>query len=141
MRLIIRVEAIVLKNSGNHLHSKEYYFKKGITWSLIGSNQFASRLINQGFVFGVGGSCGFADSENYKVYIVLLSSKVSVYILNILNPTVNNQVGDIKNIPIADIDEITNKRISQLVDENVNIFKSDWDSFETSWDFKKHPLV
>lgn len=66
---------------------------------------------------------------------------MAVYILNILNPTTNNQIGDIKNISIVNIDDFMKNEIVKKVDKNVNLSTNDWDSFETSWDFKKNPLV
>ncbi|KJS18734.1 MAG: restriction endonuclease [Clostridiaceae bacterium BRH_c20a] len=118
----------------------QYYFKKGVTWSLISTNTFAARLSGGGFIFDVGGSSGFPDGENVWYILGLLCSRVTYSFLKAFNPTINFQIGDIKNIPIIQ-DTVEKVVINDLVKQNVSISKSDWDSFETSWDFPKHPLV
>ena len=79
--------------------------------------------------------------ETQKYYLLgFLLSKITEYILKILNPTINYQVGDISNLPILKkVFEVP--QISILSQYNISLSKSDWDSFETSWDFKVHPLV
>ena len=130
-----------LLNSGNHLPSREFYFKKGITWSLIGNENFAARISDGGFVFDVGGSSGFPLKEDLEYLLAYLCSKITVNFLKALNPTINFQVGDIKNLPISYIDEEKENEITKLSKENISMAKQDWDSFEISWDFKKHPLL
>ena len=61
-------------------------------------------------------------------------------ILKVIAPTINYQCGDIANIPVL-IDKKMKSQIETFVQDNIEYCKSDWDSFETSWDFKKHPLV
>lgn len=125
---------------GNHLPSRDYYFKKGITWSLIATNNFAARLSSGGFVFDVGGSSGFPPEEWLDYYLGLLCSKVTFSFLKAFNPTINFQVGDIKNIPVIKNDQ-QKAVIEQLVSENIALSRTDWDSFETSWNFIRHPLI
>ena len=72
--------------------------------------------------------------------LVLLNSIVAISILNFINPTINFQVRDILSIPIKE-EILSIHNISMLVDENISITKNDWDSFETSWDFTRHPLL
>ncbi len=118
----------------------QYYFRKGVTWSLISTNTFAARLSGGGFIFDVGGSSGFPDDGNIWYILGLLCSRITYSFLKAFNPTINFQIGDIKNIPtIQDTDR--KMVISDLVKQNVSISKTDWDSFETSWNFHKHPLV
>lgn len=118
----------------------DYYFRRGITWSLISTNTFAARLSPGGFIFDVGGSSGFANEDMILYGLGLLCSKIAYNFLSAFNPTINFQIGDIKNIPIifdkAKVDEI-NINVKQCV----NISKSEWDSYETSWDFKRNPLI
>lgn len=130
----------VLATVGNHLPSREYYFRKGVTWSLIATNSFAARLSKGGFVFDVGGSSGFPKAEWNNYYLGLLCSKIAYSFLQAFNPTINFQVGDIKNIPVIQATEMKDN-IDKLVEEIVTNEKYDWDAFETSWDFKMHPLV
>jgi hypothetical protein len=124
--------------SGFRYDGKSHYFKKGITWSFISSGSFASRFTPEGFIFDVSGSSLFLKDIN-KV-LGFLCSNVSYYILKILNPTINFQVGNLKALPISDL-VFDNLRIDVLVDDSKNISISDWDSRENSWDFEKSPLL
>lgn len=122
------------------VRAKRFYFKSGITYGLITSSSFSARNIDGGFIFDVGGSMLFPDI-NTKFYILgFLSTKLTQLYLNVINPTLNYQVGDVGKLPMI-ISEKYKPQIESFVNENINISKSDWDSFETSWDFKIHPLI
>ena len=70
----------------------------------------------------------------------LCNTKIAMEILSIIAPTINYQCGDIANIPV--IDRVANRElIEEKTKENINVSTTDWDSFETSWDFKKHPMI
>lgn len=127
-----------LKNfKGSNLRNKDKYFEKGITWSTVTSGQSSFRYFDYGFLFDNGGSCLFAN--NHLLYIQgLLNSAVSQELLTI-QPTLNNQPGTIGSIPLI-LDD-GEEQVQSLVQENIETSRKDWDSFETSWDFKKHPLV
>ena len=112
-----------------------FYFKPGLTWSTISSYKISLRYMNNA-IFGGGGSGMFGD--NIKYFLGIINSNVANYYLGILNPTLNILVGDIISLPVKIQREDT---IINLVDNNISLSKSDWDSFETSWDFKVHPLV
>ena len=116
----------------------QYYFKPAITWSDVTSGSFSGRYAEQGFMFDIKGSSGFPDKELLPYVLGLLNSKVAQAFIKILNPTMTTQVGDMTRIPVikADVDEIT-----LLSKECIDEAKADWDSFETSWDFKVHPLI
>lgn len=122
--------------------NREYYFKEGITWTFVSSSNFGARYTDKGFLFDVGGSSLFPDKKNIYYILGLLSTKITFEFLRIQNPTLNFQVGNIANIPtiITDNVDLFNT-INNKVKENINISKKDWDSFETSWDFKTHPLI
>lgn len=125
---------------GAPVRAKNYYFREGITYGLISSMAFSARSVEDGFVFDVGGSMVFTDKE-YKKYIIgLLCSKITSYSLNVFNPTLNYQVGDIGKVGLIISDKYKSK-VDELVSENISISKTDWDSFETSWDFEKHPFI
>ena len=80
------------------------------------------------------------DGKEYTVYyLTLCNSIVAEYILNILAPTINFQAGDIGRIPLIENKNVS--YVSNLGIDCINLSKQDWDSFETSWDFKVHPLV
>ena len=117
-----------------------YYFQSGITWSDITSASFSGRYCENGFMFDIKGSSGF-PSQNMIYYVLgMLNSKVSQSCIKILNPTVTTQVGDMARIPVIVVPEKQSK-IDDLVRTTVAMSKKDWDSFETSWDFQRHPLL
>ena len=80
------------------------------------------------------------SSDNLYYLLGLCNTKIAYIILNIVAPTINFQVGDIAKIPII-INEYKKELVENIVKNNISLSKSDWDSFETSWDFKEHPLV
>lgn len=117
---------------------KEYWYKKGITWGLITSNLPSFRVMPQGATYDKGGSTIIVDNNVYYFVLALLNSKVYLRIVAMLNPTLNFQVKDVRSTPLV----ITGKKqIDSLAKSNIDISKWDWDSFETSWDFKCHPLI
>ena len=118
----------------------DFYFRKGITWSLISTNTFAARLSTGGFIFDVGGSSAFMSEELIYYVLGLLCSKVTYNYLSAFNPTINFQIGDIKNIPFV-YDEYMSQQVISLVKNCVDISKSEWDTYETSWDYKRNPVI
>ena len=126
------------QGSDVRLKSKEYYFKEGFTWSALAKN-VSVRYCQAGFIFDTKGSMGFPyDINLLKYYIGLINSSVSAAFLQVLAPTLDFNLVSMKQIPmkIARVAEIT-----ELVNRCIDIAKRDWDSYEVSWDFKKHPLV
>ena len=121
---------------------KHLYLKKGITWSFIAIT-FSARMFNQGFLWDVGGSPMFIkDNKKYLYILAFLSTKIARELLNLINSTINFQAVDVATLPICiKNDETINERIEAKIKENIEIAKDDWDSFETSWDFKQHPLI
>lgn len=115
------------------------YLKEALTWPFITSGDFSARLLPQGFLWDVAGSpCFFKDREDEYYTLGFLCSKVANYILKVINPTINVQAVDIAHTPLI----IDNKReVIDIASESISLSCSDWDSFETSWDFKKHPLI
>jgi type II restriction/modification system DNA methylase subunit YeeA len=129
----------LLSRQGNQLPSKQYYLRESVTWSFISTRSFSVRYSPKGFVFDVAGSSIFPDKEKLFYILGFLGSKLTNEFLYVLNPTMNYQVGNVRSLPI--INEIfNNEEISSIVSSNVCISKTDWDSFETSWNFLKHPI-
>lgn len=121
------------------LRDKKYYFKDGITWGRITSAEICFRQIINGSLFGDAGPIGFITHR--KTYILgLLNTKIIKYLLGIQNPTLNSQISDIMNLPLVFLEEY-NQQVNSFVCKNISLAKSDWDSFETSWDFTNHPLL
>ena len=120
--------------------NRDRYFKPSVTWSKISSGNIAFRYKPHGFIFDVAGTSIFGDERTLNNLMGLLNSNVILSVLGCLSPTLNYEVGHICSIPVMS-NIINSQVIFSIVQSNINISKSDWDSFETSWDFKKHPLV
>lgn len=118
--------------------NKDYWYRKGITWGLITSSIPSFRVMPEGATFDKGGSTIIVEREVYNYALGLLNSKVFLVVAKALNPTLNFQVKDICSLPlvISCLDVI-----NSTVDKCIDISQVDWDSFETSWDFKTHPLL
>lgn len=123
-----------------YIRAKEYYFLEGLTWTKISSSNFGIRYTPKGFIFDSAGQTIFCKSNIYY-YLGFLGTKIAYIILNIFNPTINYQVGDIAKIPIIFGNTDQKEKIEAIVKSNIGMSKKDWDSFETSWDFKCHPLI
>lgn len=121
---------------GSNLRNKECYFNRGITWSTVTSGESSFRFFSYGFLFDNGGSSLF--SNDLLLYIDgFLNSHVSQELLK-TQPTMNTQPGTIGALPLI----VKNKELIETnVTKNIAISQKDWNSFETSWDFKKHPLI
>lgn len=119
----------------------DLYYKPALTWSVITSNIFNSRYYPQGLLFDHASASFFAKKEDTSFSIEgYLNSIVAQKILTILNPTINTGSDVIMKLPYK-TSESNKKQCTNLVKENISISKSDWDSFETSWDFQTHPLL
>ena len=117
----------------------QYYFHRCISWSLISSGRVAFRYKPDGHIFDVSGMSCFTES-NLLYLLGLCNTPVVDEFLSIFSPTINFQAGDIANIPVAiEVDKIED--VEKVVSENIQVSKKDWDSYETSWDFKRNPLA
>ena len=122
---------------GSNLRNKQYYFQPGITWSTVTSANISIRYFGNNYLFDNGGSCLFAQ-ENLFYIQGLLNSCVGGAFLTI-SPTLNYQPGDIGKVPF--ISSKDNDNVEKIVQNCIDLSKSDWDSFETSWDFEANPLM
>lgn len=120
--------------------NKRYYLEDGVTWSYLTSGVFSANYYPKGYLWDVHGSSIF-DIHNSCLfyYLGILNSSVGNYILNVTNPTLSYQVENILSFPIIQTDD--KKSINELVENNISISKIDWDSFEISWNFEKHPFI
>jgi len=120
--------------------SEKFYFKTGITWGLISSFGFSCRKVDYKCVFDVGGSMAFPE-DNYQDYLTaFLNSKLTIELLKVFSPTLNFQVGDLKQLPIK-VDENLKLSIEIKSQNSIKISKLEWDSRETSWDFQQNELI
>lgn len=131
------------KNEEGKLRSRpqntQYYFRESISWSLISSGSAAFRYKPFGHIFDIAGMSCFSDDLLYYL-LGFANTPIVMSMLSVLAPTINFQAGDIANLPVA-VNKQQKPIIEEFVQENITLSKSDWDSFETSWDFKKHPLI
>ena len=131
------------ENLGWKITSEDKYFTKGIAWSRISSSNFGVRLCESNLIFDTAAPMFFPDTryEEWLIYIAaFMCSKIASEILRILNPTLTFQVRDVGNLPVI-LDSKCKDRIDASSYECFEIAKLEWDSFETSWDFRCHPLI
>ncbi|EKS2617780.1 BREX-1 system adenine-specific DNA-methyltransferase PglX, partial [Salmonella enterica subsp. enterica serovar Ohio] len=117
-----------------------FYFKKGLTWNDISSGQFAMRWQDEKGLFEGKGPMAFC-SKNTEYFLGLMNSKVSEKFLDFLCPTLNFNIGDISKIPIIEPTESQCENVINIVQKIISISKKDWDSYETSWNFKINSLL
>ena len=128
-----------LKNSTANLRSKQLFFKRHITWNAVTSADTSARLTDFNGLFDSSGSSMFPPSELESIYLALINSKVVSVLLKLINPTINFGAGTVAKIP--SVSSIYAKEFDGIVTLVVDESKTDWDSFETSWDFTNHPLL
>ena len=120
-------------------YNEDYITKEGITWTYITSGNLSVRYVPEGFLFDNKGSMVFLKKKELKYTLAFLCSKLSAIIASILNPTISFQPGNMASMPFPKIEN--EKNVDSLTDSNIITTKSDWDTRETSWDFKKHPMI
>ena len=115
------------------------YFSVGITWTHTTAGKFGARILPKGFTFNVESPSLFISNSNLLPFFLgLLNSKITQECLTLLNSAFHYHAEDILNIPVIPSDK---SDIDRIVDNNMLISRTDWDSFEKSWDFKKHPFI
>lgn len=118
---------------------RQYYFQPSLSWGFVNSSRFSARAYPQGFVFDIAGSSLFPPQEDRLYRLGFLCSSTAFQFLQILNPTLNCQAGDIARLPILEARDRAG--VEKLVRENITLSKQDWDDFETSWNFQTHPIL
>ncbi|MFJ7368290.1 BREX-1 system adenine-specific DNA-methyltransferase PglX [Lysinibacillus sp. NPDC098008] len=130
-----------LKNYKNSvLRNTSYYFKECITWNDVTSSKVSFRYKPSGHIFNDAGPSIFGDIDNLLYIIGFGNSIVSEEICKLIAPTIHYGVGQIAKLPII-INETVKNEVIKISHDNIKLSKEDWDSFETSWDFKKHPFI
>ena len=118
---------------------EEYKFKKAISWSLVTTGKPAFRL-KASNLSDIAGPALFTTDENVLWILAFCNSPITYEILNMVNPTVNYQGGNVGQLPIIKADMYANT-VDKLTQCCIDNAKQDWNSYETSWDFKRNPLV
>lgn len=116
------------------------YFKPAVSWSKISSSLASFRFAPQGMLFEVAGACLFAEPDELRYIQAFCNCSIAEIDLAFMSPTLNFEVGQIGQLPIIQ-DECAEPTVCTLVEAARTISKLDYDSLETSWDFKRHPLV
>lgn len=126
-----------LRQSSANLRSEQYYFSDALTWNSLSSGKISFRYSNQGALSNTAGSSLY-PSNDYLYYASLLNSTVAQYALNIVAPTLNYSAGPVGLIPII---LNNNGDIITKAQHNISICQRDWDTHETSWDFKTNGII
>lgn len=118
--------------------------RKGICWGLITSGRCSFRVKDQGELFTSGAPTVFMSNQDSEralsIDLAFLNSSIASELLDAINPTLNTTVGDVLSLPMPPSSALDTE-VVDYADQSVSIADADWDSFETSWDFKRHPLV
>ncbi|MCI6649254.1 MAG: BREX-1 system adenine-specific DNA-methyltransferase PglX, partial [Lachnospiraceae bacterium] len=133
--------ASLYKTPTRTIKSMSEYFKPCLSWSKISSGSIAFRYYPRGFIFDVAGCCIFyKDSADMFYDFGFINSKVTKSMLNAISPTLNYEAGHIASLPVIR-DKNAYSKVGRLTQDNVRLEKEDWDAFENSWDFQKHPML
>jgi hypothetical protein len=124
---------------GNHLPSRNQYFKRGLTWSKITSNKISVRYDDVGFVFSSVGLKGFPKDEDIYCCLGFMNSLLVENLTKILSPTLSIISGDIEKLPYINISSLP--KLNEIIERLVDVSRMDWDSFERSWDFATLPMI
>ena len=120
------------------VRNEEKYFCEGITWSTLASGLISIRYSPKGCIFDSKGSMGFAKGgQNIYALTAFLNSCVAQKFLEVLSPTLDYNIGGLNSLPFVDVPDNAIETCKECIRDSAY----DWDSFETSWDFKKHPLL
>ena len=128
-------------NLGWKISNEQYYFHEGITWTVVSSKKTSFRRYYQGAIISNSGQSVISDNTELLDYLTgLLNTNIVADILAIISPTIGFESGYINKIPVI-YDDNKSASIQKLAKCNINCSRDDWDSFETSWDFKRNPLI
>lgn len=130
----------VLQEFGAVMINESLRFKPMLSWTRVSSGSLAVRIKMPGYMFDMTGPAGFGLEDQIKYNAAFLNSSIGLMAARFLSASLDFQPGQIAKYPIIS-DQKYRSQISTLVDAECAYSKSDWDSFETSWDFKRHPLV
>ena len=123
----------------SHNYNLDHIFTSGITWNALSSSNTSMRLLDHALFDNAGSSC-FPPPELRKSILTFLNSKLLKHFLEVISPTVNYQPGDIARVPLNE-ESVRGDGIRQVGAECVELARSDWDNFETSWGFLDQPLL
>lgn len=117
-----------------------YYFQESITWSKVTIGNIAFRYKPMGHIFDVAGTSIFTEHQRLLYLLGFCNSTTALEIATLFSPSMNYEVGHIAKFPVI-VDRDKEKEVIDIVEANIGLSTSDWDSFETSWNFEEHPMV
>ena len=127
-----------LKTPDFVVKNTDTYFSEGLTWNDVSTGTFCSRYVPRGFIYDAAGPMFFCTKKEYV--LGYMNSVVFQTFASLICQGLHYSTGHIPQIPFLPLFEHED-RVNELVDENLKESTCDWDSFETSWNFKKHPLI
>lgn len=134
--------AELIEFSGSHIKNRQFYFLPAVTWSSISSGAFSTRYVSSGYLPEHAGNCLYTDESMLALIQGIANSSIALFFMSLLAPSLNFNVGDVARIPIVRPTDFNQQNeIINYVRALRCESKNDWDSFETSWDFKRHPLA
>ena len=123
----------------SHNYNLDYIFSSALTWTVIGTEKTSFRFCPVGFLYSNSGYGLFCNNEKTKYYLLgFMNSKIAASLLKILSPSMGFESGYLRKLPLIESDSLDSivERVKHCIDGS----NAEWDSFEISWDFKKHPL-
>jgi len=136
-------KSVITQRTGDHwsryIISTDFFFKAGINWTAISSSQFSARFHSHGYAFTSASMCAFGRDSDPEILLLFVNSVVGRYFFSLLSPTLNFGIAELKKIPFL-VSEI-NPRLSQIVSVLLETASTDWDSYETSWNFAEFTLI
>ena len=119
-------------------NGQQQYFQQGITWAEVCMGHPSMRFMTTGNIFSLKSPSIFEKDHNKLMQLLgFLNTNVATYFVQILNPTISCGTGVIGRLLTKGLSSVK----TTLVEECIDLSHKDWDSFETSWDFQRHPLV
>lgn len=124
----------------SHNYNLDYIFSSALTWTVIGTEKTSFRFCPVGFLYSNSGYGLFCNNEKTKYYLLgFMNSKIAASLLKILSPSMGFESGYLRKLPLIESDSLDS--IVECVKHCIDGSNAEWDSFEISWDFKKHPLL
>jgi hypothetical protein len=133
--------AWILAQPNARVLDEAFLVKRKVTWTDLTSGANSFRFAPHDTFYDISGHCYFPESQNQFELLAYSNSSIFASMLQSFNSTMHCQVGDVAKVPYIKPGAEAKAMIDELAIAQVNLSKSDWDSFETSWDFKRHPLV
>ena len=123
---------------GWKISNESYYFKEQICWTDLTSKGLSFRAFPTGFIFDASANVVFTNETNSYNILAFLNCVIVNKLAQLINPTLHFKLGNFNSLPALQVSSVTQADLSK---NSVALSKKDWDSFENSWDFTKHPLI